>query len=476
MVFSSPIFLFYFLPLFLVLYFVLPQKNFVLLIFSLFFYAWGEGLFVLLMIASGLGNFAFARWIAQASGIRARLFLTLGVVLNLAGLFVFKYLGFVVASWNAVSAASLPVPSIHLPIGISFFTFHAISYLVDVYRGVFLAERKPMSVLLYIAMFPQLIAGPIVRFGTVRKEIHERVVTVEKFALGLKFFIIGLSQKVLLANTLAAPVDAIYKIPAQHLDAPLAWLAAAGYSLQIYFDFAGYSNMAIGLGLIIGIYFPLNFDYPYIAQSITEFWRRWHITLSTWFRDYLYIPLGGNRAGPIRTYANLMIVFLLCGLWHGASWTFVIWGLYHGMFLVIERIGLGVALQRVGREYRHLYALLVITIGWVFFRADDLPQALQYLKAMAGFGSGDGIAYHVWLYLHPDVALALIIGAVGSTPYLAQFGRRMLDQMGRLHEGERKMLPAFPGWCTVAALYAAFLLSVISIAGGNYNPFIYFRF
>ena len=446
MVFSSSVFLFYFLPLFLICYFALPFKNLVLLVFSLFFYAWGEGLYVLLMIASGIGNWALARWIADNSGSRARAILAIGVALNLAGLFVFKYLGFFVESWNdIVPAATLRVPYIHLPIGISFFTFHAISYLVDVYRGDFKAERDPVKVLLYIAMFPQLIAGPIVRFGTVRKEIHERVVTVEKFALGLKFFIIGLGQKVLIANTLAVPVDAIYKIPVENLDAPLAWLANAGYALQIYFDFAGYSNMAIGLGLMIGIYFPLNFNYPYIAQSITEFWRRWHITLSTWFRDYLYIPLGGSRAGAYRTYFNLMVVFLLCGLWHGAKWTFVVWGLYHGFFLILERAGLGAALQRIGSEFRHLYVILVVTVGWVFFRADDLSQALSHLRAMAGFGSGDGIAHHVWLHLQPDVALALIIGAVGSTPYLANLGQRIVAYAGSLRRGRREMLDAAGG-------------------------------
>jgi len=270
MVFSSPVFLFYFLPLFLICYFLLPRKNLVLLVFSLFFYAWGEGLFVLLMIASGLGNFHLAHLISQADAARRRRVLFLGVALNLAGLIVFKYTGFLLESWNAVVPfAQLPVPEIHLPIGISFFTFHAISYLVDVYRGDFPAERRAINVLLYIAMFPQLIAGPIVRFGTVRKEIHARAVTVEKVALGIKFFIIGLGQKVLLANTIAVPVDAIYRLPVEALDAPLAWLAALGYTLQIYFDFAGYSNMAIGLGLMIGIYFPLNFNYPYIAQSIT---------------------------------------------------------------------------------------------------------------------------------------------------------------------------------------------------------------
>lgn len=477
MIFSSPEFLFYFFPTFLLLYFLVPQKNLVLLVFSLFFYSWGEGTYLLLMVASGLGNWAIALWIAASSRDRSQLVLACGVALNLAGLFSFKYFAFFVASLNvALPDLKLPVPEVHLPIGISFFTFHAISYLVDVYRGDFPAERKPISVLLYIAMFPQLIAGPIVRFGTVRKEIHERVVTVQKFALGLKFFILGLGQKVLIANTLAVPVDAIYKIAPENLDAPLAWLAAIGYGLQIYFDFAGYSNMAIGLGLMIGIYFPLNFNYPYISQSITEFWRRWHITLSTWYRDYLYIPLGGNKKGNVRTYVNLIIVFLLCGLWHGASWAFVVWGLYHGFFLVVERLGLSNLLLRVGSEFRHLYALLVVTIGWVFFRANDFPQALSHLTAMAGFGSGDSIAYHIWLYLHPDVALALIIGAIGSTPYLSRLGRRILEHAGRPQDAQKDTLPAPSGWITVVALYAVLVLSVVSIAGGNYNPFIYFRF
>ncbi len=477
MVFSSSAFLFYFLPLFLLFYFALPFKNWVLLVFSLFFYAWGEGLYVLLMIASGIGNFAMARWIAGNSGARARAILAFGVAVNLLSLLVFKYLGFFVASWNDVfPVAALPVPNVHLPIGISFFTFHAISYLVDVYRGDFVAERNPVNVLLYIAMFPQLIAGPIVRFGTVRKEIHERVVTLEKFALGLKFFIIGLGQKVLIANTLAGPVDAIYRIPVENLDAPLAWLAAAGYTLQIYFDFAGYSNMAIGLGLMIGIYFPLNFNYPYMAQSITEFWRRWHITLSTWFRDYLYIPLGGSRAGAYRTYFNLMVVFLLCGLWHGAKWTFVVWGLYHGFFLILERAGLASALSRIGFEYRHLYTILVVTVGWVLFRADDLSQASSHLRAMAGFGTGDGIEHHVWLHLQPDVALALIIGAIASTPYLANLGRRIAAHAASFHAGRREMLDGARGGLMSAALYLMLILSVISVAGGSYNPFIYFRF
>ena len=476
MVFSSPEFLFYFLPAFLLIYFSCPQKNLVLLLFSLLFYAWGEGIYLLLMVASGLGNWALALWIARSSSERSRGVLAVGIALNLAALFFFKYFAFFVSSLNSVSHLGLPVPAIHLPIGISFFTFHAISYLVDVYRRDFPAERRPDHVLLYITMFPQLIAGPIVRFGTVRKEIHEREVTGQKFALGVKFFILGLGQKVLIANTLAVPVDAIYAIPPQHLDASMAWLAAIGYGLQIYFDFAGYSNMAIGLGLMIGLYFPLNFNYPYIAQSITEFWRRWHITLSTWYRDYLYIPLGGNQRGSVRTYGNLMIVFLLCGLWHGASWTFAIWGLYHGLFLVIERLGLNGVLSRAGAEARHVYTLLVVTVGWVFFRATDFSQALAHLTAMAGFGSGDGIAYHVWLYLRPDVALALVVGAIGSTPYLSRLGRRLVDRAGGPETLGKDIVPAPAGWIGVVALYAVFVLSVLAIAGGKYNPFIYFRF
>lgn len=476
MVFSSIEFLFYFLPAFLLLYFLVPWKNLVFLGFSLFFYAWGEGFYLLLMIASGLGNWVIALRIAESPRIRTR-WLVIGIALNLTGLFFFKYFSFAVDSLNTVFPfLKLPVPEIHLPIGISFFTFHAISYLVDVFRGDFPPERRPGNVLLYIAMFPQLIAGPIVRFGTVRKEIHEREVTVQKFALGLKFFILGLGQKALIANTLAVPVDAIYKIPSGSLDAPIAWLAAIGYGLQIYFDFAGYSNMAIGLGLMIGIYFPLNFNYPYVSQSITEFWRRWHVTLSTWYRDYLYIPLGGSRKGKFRTYLNLMLVFLLCGLWHGASWVFVVWGLYHGFFLVLERLGLGGFLSRIGAEFRHLYVLLVVTIGWVFFRASDFPQAVSHLTAMAGFGSGDGVAYHVWLYLQPDVALALLAGAIGSTPYLPRLGQRILESAGNAQGAQRNVLPALSGWLTVVALYSVFALSVITIAGGNYNPFIYFRF
>lgn len=483
MVFSSTVFLFYFLPLFLVLYFSLPWKNAVLLVFSLVFYAWGEGVFVFLMIASGIMNYYFARRIAEARPEIVNWVLGAGVALNLLSLIVFKYSGFLVESINHLLMLTLggrqfllPAVQLHLPIGISFFTFHAISYLVDVRRGDFPAERDPIKVLLYISMFPQLVAGPIVRFGTVKKEIHERKMTIDKFAIGIKFFIIGLAQKALIANTLALPVDSIHSLPVQSLNAGLAWLSAVGYTLQMYFDFAGYSNMAIGLGLLMGLYFRLNFNYPYISQSITEFWRRWHMTLSSWFRDYLYIPLGGNRAGPFRTYLNLVVVFLLCGLWHGANWTFAIWGLWHGFFLVLERLRLSALLERVGPEFRHLYVLLVVTAGWVFFRANDLPTALAHLQAMAGFGSGDGIVHNVWHQLKPDVALAMLFGGLAATPYLAGLGRRIVDQAPRIIRSGNPELPLISGAITVAALIGVLVLSILQVGSGGYNPFIYFRF
>jgi alginate O-acetyltransferase complex protein AlgI len=474
MVFSSVEFLFYFLPLFLIAYFGLPQKNFVLLIFSLFFYSWGEGLFVLLLIASAFWNHAVARQIEESSGRRAMLVMAVGVTANLFALFFFKYLDFVILTLNAILESPFTTLGLHLPIGISFFTFHAISYLVDVFRRQLPAERNPINVLLYLSMFPQLIAGPIIRFGTVQKEVHKREVTIDKIGIGLKFFIIGLGQKVLIANTVATPVDAIHALPTASLNASLAWLSAACYTLQIYFDFGGYSNMAIGLGLMLGFYFPLNFNYPYISQSITEFWRRWHITLSTWFRDYLYIPLGGNRSGSVRTYVNLVLVFALCGLWHGASWNFLIWGLYYGVFLILERLGLGTWLLHFGRACRHFYVLLIVVVGWVFFRSNDLTEALAHLRALAGVGSGDGITYPVGQYLLPDVVLAMIAGCISATPYPSMLARRVVAELAWLRWPS--LVASGVGFVFALVLYSVFLLSTISIAAGKYNPFIYFRF
>ena len=348
MVFSEPAFLFWFLPLLLGAYFLCPRagRNALLLAASLIFYAWGEGGFVLVMLASIGMNYAFGLLIERrVSTHKTCAALWLGIIANLLLLAAYKYTGFVSSNlcgllrwWGVDTADPLPV---HLPIGISFFTFQAMSYLVDVHRRQVPAQRNPLHVALYISMFPQLIAGPIVRYRDIARQIVDRAVTRQGFASGIRRFAIGLGKKVIIANSLAWPADQIFTIPNHELTTAVAWWGVTCYTLQIYFDFSGYSDMAVGLGRMFGFEFMENFNYPYIARSMTDFWRRWHISLSTWFRDYLYIPLGGNRRGRARTLVNLALVFFLCGLWHGASWTFAIWGLYHGLFLILERRGGG---------------------------------------------------------------------------------------------------------------------------------------
>ncbi|HEY4908542.1 MAG TPA: MBOAT family O-acyltransferase, partial [Methylomirabilota bacterium] len=330
-------------------------------------------------------------------------------------------------------------------------------------------QRDPAAMGLYIVFFPQLIAGPIIRYRDIADQLVHRVVTREAFARGVQRFVIGLGKKMLIANTVAVPADAIFALPPSELTWGLAWLGIACYTLQIYFDFSGYSDMAIGLALLFGFRFPENFNYPYIARSMTDFWRRWHISLSTWFRDYVYVPLGGNRRGPARTFLNLWLVFFLCGLWHGAAWTFVVWGLYHGSFLVLERLGLGRWLEGLWTPARHAYTMLAVMVGWVFFRAESLHQAGGYLAAMAGFATGSGLEQHVGLQLNAIVALALAAGVLGSAPLLPRLARwrrdiatmevRVLVEAGRL-----------------AGLAVLFVASAMLMAAGTYNPFIYFRF
>ena len=310
--------------------------------------------------------------------------LGLAIAVNLVVLGVFKYANFFADNVNAVAAAigapPLAFPHVLLPIGISFYTFHAISYVVDVYRRDASAQKSPVHAALYLLLFPQLIAGPIIRYRYIADQLEQRVVSLDDFAVGVRRFVIGLGKKVLIANTVAAPADKIFSMPLAELTPAHAWLGIVCYTLQIYFDFSGYSDMAIGLGRMFGFHFPENFRWPYVADTVQEFWRRWHISLSSWFRDYLYVPLGGNRVSPARMYANLVTVFFLCGLWHGASWNFVIWGLFHGSFLVVERLGLAAAIRRLWRPLRHVYLLLVVMIGWVFFRADTLPSAVAFLE------------------------------------------------------------------------------------------------
>ncbi|MHB8809839.1 MAG: MBOAT family O-acyltransferase, partial [Desulfobulbaceae bacterium] len=439
MIFSSVTFLFLFLPVILAL--VLPAgpkyRNHVLLVGSLLFYAWGEGGYCLLLIGSVLVNFFLARRLEGTAGPGRKWLLALGVLLNLAPLFVFKYAGFVLTSLNAIPGVNLlpglRAGNLHLPVGISFFTFQALSYLVDVYRQVVPAERGLVNCGLYIAMFPQLLAGPIVRYHDLARQLAQRTVSREGLAAGAERFVLGLGKKVLLADPLGVQSDRIFLLPAADLSTPAAWLGAVCYTLQLYYDFSGYSDMAIGLGRMFGFVLPENFNYPYISRSIREFWRRWHMSLSAWLRDYLYIPLGGNRGGTGRTLMNLLLVFLLCGLWHGANWTFVVWGVWHGLFLVLERLVPVQTQSRLLRAGGWLYATLVVMLGWVLFRSPDLTSALQYMQVMAGGGAE--AAGLIAAELAQDAKfrtelIAALIFAVPVYPELRSFLVRAVEDAG----------------------------------------------
>jgi alginate O-acetyltransferase complex protein AlgI len=468
MVFSSATFLFYFFPLFLLLYYALPWKNGVLLVGSLLFYAWGEPRFVPLLLLSALLNYGFGAAIAAAARRRQAL-LALGVAANLLFLMYYKYIGFFATVLNEAIGPfgkAVAVPAIVLPLGISFFTFQGISYLIDVYRRDIEVQSSFWRFAMYKSMFPQLIAGPIVRYRQIAHEIEHRDLPNARIWAGFRQFVVGLAQKMLIANTVALSADRLFAVDPAQLTTGAAWIGIACYTVQILFDFGGYSNMAIGIGHMLGFTYPPNFQRPYASLSMTEFWRRWHISLSSWFRDYLYIPLGGNRHGPLRTYANLALVFLLCGLWHGAAWTFVIWGLWHGALLIAERFGLGAALARLPAPLAQAYTLLMVMLGWVFFRADSVPHALSYLGAMAGLG-GAGAAVHPWQGdVSASSATALAVGALIATVRLApDMPARAARALGRLR------LPL-----QTLALAAALLLCVLNMAAGTYNPFIYFRF
>ncbi|THD62708.1 MBOAT family protein [Phenylobacterium sp.] len=479
MVFSSVIFIFDFLPLFLLGYYLSGWRAGVLLAGSAAFYAWGEGGYLVLLLGLIGLNYAGVRWLDATAEQRGRLAILAALaVTDFAVLGFFKYSAFLAHNLNQLLPHTpLPEAPRHLPLGISFFTFQLVSYAVDVHRGAVRAERGLIRFAAYILMFPHLIAGPIVRYADIRDEMHADRRRTGHIGLGVQYFIVGLCQKALIANTLAPLADHAFGLSPAHLDAATAWLGAWAYTLQIYFDFCGYSNMAIGLAFLLGFTFPNNFDYPYWAQSITEFWRRWHMSLSSWFRDYVYIPLGGNRRGRARTVLNLLIVFLLTGLWHGAAWKFVIWGLYHGAFLMLERVGLGRLLDRAPRPLRHLYAVLAVAIGWVIFRADDLPQAVRYLGAMtrpAPVAADPALA----ILLNAQTLAALAAGTLLAAPLLPALMSRLKapraepprpDLPGRL---ETRSVHALP----VPLLAAGLALSVAVLAGSSLNPFLYFRF
>ena len=472
MLFSTPIFLFGFLPVVLLGAFLAhgvdralgPRHHLAnawLLLASLAFYFWGEQWLVLWMGASIATNWLLGLAIgrARARGGRGRAWVALGVLANLGLLGWFKYANFFVGGfvegWVEIA----------LPIGISFYTFQALSYLIDVSRGSAEVQRNPLDFGLYIALFPQLIAGPIVRYRDIAEQLVRRRVGLDLFASGVQRFVIGLTKKVIVADWAARAADGLFGAPVDELGFVAAWVGLAAYTVQIYFDFSGYSDMAIGLGRMFGFRLLENFRWPYISRSITEFWRRWHISLSSWFRDYLYIPLGGNRRGAFATYRNLVVVFLLCGLWHGAAWTFVAWGAYHGLFLVLERRGLGGLLDAAWAPLRHAYVVLVVMFGWLLFRADNLEHAAGYARALVGLQHSPEAAYHLGRVVDARQWAALALGAVGSIPWLPWLTARAASWPRPVVE-----------LASTAALAGLWLVAMATVAADTYNPFIYFRF
>ena len=464
MVFSSMVFLCVFLPAAFCLHLLLPgmrAKNFLLVVASLVFYAYGEPIYVILLVASSAGNYILARLTGECPKIR-KLTMTLAVVINLGLLVIFKYSGFLVDTFNSVTGAGIPVPQVRMPIGISFFTFQALSYVIDVYRGDASVQKNFGKVLLYISFFPQLIAGPIVKYHDVEAEINNRKQTPEEIGKGIRRFIAGLSKKVLIANTMGLVADNLFGAAATGITGPGAWLGAVSYMLQIYFDFSGYSDMALGLGMMFGFHFHENFDYPYISASIREFWRRWHMSLSGWFKEYLYIPLGGNRRGKFRTVVNKMIVFVCTGVWLGASFNFLFWGIYHGFFLMLEEYipFIGKKGGKLKSFFQHVYALLVVCVGFVFFRADTMKQGCFWIREMfTDFGWKASAMSLTLQQLTPVYLVTLAAALVAAVPVNSML----------------KKYKWYEGFTYVLSL-AGFALCVLSLAGGTYNPFIYFRF
>ena len=466
MVFSSTIFLCVYLPLVLLGYYICPKKgrNLFLLIASLVFYAWGEPKYVFLMIFSILVNYIFGRLMDKhrENKKRLKLMLVLSVVIDLGLLSVFKYTDFIITNVNAIFGANFDLLNIALPIGISFYTFQAMSYTIDVYRNDVRVQKNLIDFGMYITMFPQLIAGPIVRYADVQDQLADRSVTTADFSEGIMRFVVGLGKKVLLANQMGAVWSDIYALGGD-VSALMAWTGAIAYTFQIYFDFSGYSDMAIGLGRMFGFKFPENFRYPYQSVSITDFWRRWHITLSTWFKEYLYIPLGGNRRGLARQALNLLIVWSLTGFWHGAGWNFVLWGLYYFVILFIEKLFLLKALDKLPKFFRHVYALLLIIIGWVIFASDDVSVLLPFLGSMFG---ANGAIGGMDVYTLLTKAALLIICCVASTELPKKL---FLSAAGAMNEKAAFTLKSV---LTIALL----ALSMILLIGDSYNPFLYFRF
>ena len=469
MLFSGVPFLYYFLPTVLVIYFLVPSKlkNTILLISSLFFYAWGEPRYVFLMGAAILIGFLFGHLIetSEHRGLR-KVFLFMAILCSVGALGYFKYADFFISNVNAATGLSIPLLRISLPIGISFYLFQILSYVIDVYRGDVRAQRNIISFGAYVSLFPQLIAGPIVRYSDIDKELSTRMHTIQKVYYGASRFILGLSKKVLIANLLGELCNG-FKASGEK-SVLFYWLYAVSFMLHIYFDFSGYSDMAIGLGSILGFHFPENFNYPYISRSITEFWRRWHISLGTWFRDYVYIPLGGNRTSKPRWFLNIFIVWMLTGFWHGASWNFIAWGLLYAVFLIIEKVFLGELLKK-NSFLAHSYALVIVCLGFVLFDAATLTDAASYLREMFFLGTSPIVSPMFFFYLR-NYTMTLAIAILGATPL-----PKMIWQKGTAFLS-RKSLDTLQDILEIMFLCILLLIVTAFLVDGSYNPFLYFRF
>ena len=466
MLFSSIPFLYHFLPCVLILYFVVPKclKNTVLLLSSLVFYAWGEPKYVLLMVVSITLGYVFGLLIEVWRGTKlSKLFLILSIVTSIGLLGYFKYADFFIANFNAVTGLSVPLLKIALPIGISFYTFQILSYTVDVYRGEVKAQRNYISLAAYVALFPQLIAGPIVRYSDIAAQLESRTHSFSNVALGTRRFILGLAKKVLIANALGELCD-IFK-ESNDKSVLFFWLYAIAFTLHIYFDFSGYSDMAIGLGKIFGFDFLENFDYPYISGSITEFWRRWHMSLGSWFRDYVYIPLGGNRVSKARWFLNIFIVWMLTGFWHGAAWNFIVWGLFFAVLLIIEKLWLLKPLKK-SKVLSHIYVMFFVIISFVIFNAADMKEAVAYIGGMFGAG-GIPFISEEWLYYLRSYGVVLIVAIIGATPLV----KKLILSIKKKSTGEKIMNIAEP-----VMLVALMLVITAYLVDGSFNPFLYFRF
>ena len=469
MLFSSITFLFLFLPIMLAVYYIAPPqwKNLLLLAGSLIFYAWGEPVYIILMILSILLNYFCGMDIENKSEneAKAKRSLVFAITVNIVLLVFFKYFGFLVESANTLFGISIPYRELALPIGISFYTFQEISYIVDVYRGKVKAQQSLVNYALYVSMFPQLVAGPIVCYGDIEKQLTSRKISGRKLGQGAMLFIVGLSKKAVLANTMGKIFEEISSTSASNLTVLMAWLGCITYAFQIYFDFSGYSDMAIGLGRMFGFEFKKNFDVPYVSKSITEFWRRWHISLSSWFREYVYIPLGGNHVTISRNIVNLLIVWMLTGMWHGAAWNFIVWGIYYGVVLVLEKYVWGAIVDRWPGVLQHIYALVLVLVGWVFFFSPSLGAALRYLFAMVGGGAG--FASKEVFFVILTHWLFYLLAVIGSTT----LGSRLLCAILNVSENHTARTAI-----TLVVFFGMLAISVAYLIADTYNPFLYFRF